>query len=353
MVTRTPDYYADFHCLAGGCPDTCCGQWEIVVDPAAKARYDSVPGPLGEQIRAALTTVDGEDCMVLVNGRCPLLTADGLCPIVAQLGEDFLSTTCHTHPRFTEIYGGLAETMLSVSCPEAARLLLEREAPLTFITGTDEQPPEPNDLDGTLVHILLESRETAFALVQDRSRPLADRLALLLCFAQRLDQHYDNDRLCRQFSALYCDPNYQQRQLARIRRLRLPHSRSIHPLQELLQSMEHLSAQFPAQIDRMKAVSPNSIALEQLSVYFLFRWWLKAACSGYIWRQAAAVVVSVLAVASLTENLGDVQLAARLYSKEVEHSESNLDLLRKAMDLPQFSRNALLNQLTQEVPHAI
>ena len=64
--------------------------------------------------------------MVLMNGRCPLLTQDGLCPIVTELGEEFLSTTCHTHPRFTEVYGGYQETMLSVSCPEAARLLLDR-----------------------------------------------------------------------------------------------------------------------------------------------------------------------------------------------------------------------------------
>ena len=353
MNTRVPDYFDEFHCLAGSCPDTCCGQWEIVVDPAARARYLSMPGPLGEQIRAALTTVDGEDCMVLRDGRCPLLTEDGLCPIVSQLGEDFLSTTCHTHPRFTEIYGGLAETMLSVSCPEAARLLLEREKPLTFVTGTDSQPPEPNDLDGTLMHILLESRETAFALVQDRSRPLSDRLALLLCFAHRLDRHYDNDRLCSQFSKLYRDPSYQRRQLIRIRRMRLSRNPSIGPLRELLLSMEHLSGGFPAQIDRMRAVRPDSVALEQLTVYFLFRWWLKAVCDGYIWRQAAAVVVSVLAVAGLAESLGDAQQAARLYSKEVEHSEDNLALLRKAMDLPQFSRNALLRSLTQEEPHAI
>ena len=116
MKTRVPDYFSSFACLAGACPDTCCGQWEIVVDPAAKARYLSVRGPLGRRIRAALTTRDGEDCMVLDHGRCPLLTEDGLCAIVLEKGETFLSTTCHTHPRFTEIYGGLAETMLSISC---------------------------------------------------------------------------------------------------------------------------------------------------------------------------------------------------------------------------------------------
>ena len=53
-------------------------------------------------------------------------------------------------------------------------------------------------------------------------------------------------------------------------------------------------------------------------------------------------MVSILTVAGLAKTMGGVQQAARLYSKEVEHSEDNLALLRKAMDLPQFSRNELL-----------
>ena len=164
MITTVPDYFNDFHCLAGSCPDTCCGQWEIVVDEAAEARYRAVPGELGQRIRAALTSMDGETCMALQGGRCPLLTPAGLCPIVTELGEDFLSETCHTHPRFTEVYGGLRETMLSVSCPEAARLLLTREAPLTFVTTRDDTPPEPTDLDADLFSLVDHSRAAAMAM---------------------------------------------------------------------------------------------------------------------------------------------------------------------------------------------
>ena len=32
MLTRVPDYYEAFHCLAGACPHTCCEKWEVVVD---------------------------------------------------------------------------------------------------------------------------------------------------------------------------------------------------------------------------------------------------------------------------------------------------------------------------------
>ena len=79
--------------------------------------------------------------------------------------------------------------------------------------------------------------------------------------------------------------------------------------------MEHLSARFPTLLEQMDWARPDSTALEQLTVYFLSRWWLKASCDGYIWRQAAAAVVSVLAVAALAAATGDIQSAARLYSK--------------------------------------
>ena len=46
MLTRVPDYYEAFHCLAGACPHTCCEKWEVVVDeePAAIRRP---PAPWG------------------------------------------------------------------------------------------------------------------------------------------------------------------------------------------------------------------------------------------------------------------------------------------------------------------
>jgi len=351
MKTVIPDYFHQFRCLAGACPDTCCGPWEIVIDDDTAEVYRTMEGPLGEQLRKHLTSVDGEACFVPIDGRCPMLTADGLCPIITAHGTEALSITCDAHPRFTEVYGGYQETALSVSCPEAARLLLERMEPLTFLTEQDATPPEPNDLDADLFFLLLHTRDTAYALVQDRRLPLSDRLALLLCFAERLDKHYDNYDLCSHFSDLYRNPNYQRRQLTRIRRLRK--YGTLIPARQVFHAMEHLTEEFPKQLRDLEwvAVDTHAVPLEQLTMYYLSRWWLKAVCDGYIRRQAAACVLSVLTVAGLTRTMGDVQLAARLYSKEVEHSADNLALLRRAMDLPHFSRNELLKLL--EVPHAI
>lgn len=353
MITTVPDYFDEFHCLAGSCPDTCCGQWEIVVDEAAEARYRSVSGDLGQRIRAALVTMDGETCMALEHSRCPLLTAEGLCPIVTELGEDFLSETCHTHPRFTEVYGGLRETMLSISCPEAARLLLTRTEPLTFVTTRDDAPPEPNDLDGDLYHLVDRSRAAALSLLQDRTRPLSDRLALVLELGWRLEPLIDAARWDAGHRLLerYGLRAYRGKRLTYLRRKR--RGGDLAPVRDLLRSLEPLS---PAAPNCYAALAKPDLAaaeipLEQLAVYFLFRWWRKASCNGYLYRQAGALVTAVLATAGLTEVCGSLLEAARLFSKEVEHSEENRAAFRRAMDGPDFSLPAILSRL--EVPHAI
>ena len=106
------DYVNQFHCLAGDCPDTCCKDWQIILDEDALARYRAMPGPLGEQVRAALVTENGETRFREEGGRCVLLRDDGLCPIQAAYGAEALCRTCYTHPRFTEEYGQTAELTL-------------------------------------------------------------------------------------------------------------------------------------------------------------------------------------------------------------------------------------------------
>ena len=135
-----PDYYPKFQCLAGACPDTCCKDWQIILDPDTLARYRALPGELGERVRASLGEEGGETRFALQDGHCPLLAADGLCDIQRALGEDALCRTCGSHPRFSEIYGLTEEQSLSVSCPAAARLLLERTVPMRFVHDTDERP---------------------------------------------------------------------------------------------------------------------------------------------------------------------------------------------------------------------
>ena len=102
-----------------------------------------------------MVTENGETRFREQDGKCVLLRKDGLCPLQAAYGAEMLCRTCFTHPRCTEEYGQEAELTLSASCPEAARLLLEHDAPLALTETDDGGPVVPNELDPELYPALL------------------------------------------------------------------------------------------------------------------------------------------------------------------------------------------------------
>jgi lysine-N-methylase len=55
---------------------------------------------------------------------CPFLSAERLCRIQQDYGADYLCVSCATYPRVPRRIEGLLEAPLSLSCPEAARLVL-------------------------------------------------------------------------------------------------------------------------------------------------------------------------------------------------------------------------------------
>mgnify|MGYP004637932225 FL=1 len=345
-----PDYYPHFRCLAGSCPDTCCKGWQIILDEATLARYRALPGALGERIRASLVEEDGETRFAVADGHCPLLADDGLCDIQRALGESALCRTCGSHPRFSEVYGLTEEQSLSVSCPAAARLLLARTAPVQFVHDTDDRPLEGlNDLDPELYQALDRARGFAIRLVQDRRLPLPDRLALLLLFAKRLQGLLDDDRcdLTGRLIAQFTSDAYLHRQRTRLSRLRGCRG-SFTPLWLLLRNMEHLTQDFPALLERALHTQPprdfwrvHSAPMENLCVYFLFRYFKKAVNNRQLLPRVCVCVFHLIAVRQLFGAQEDASQDAlirvcSLYSKEVEHSEDNMALLQRA-----FSRRAL------------
>ena len=316
------DYVNKFSCLAGKCPDTCCKDWQIILDEDAIARYASLPGELGEQVRAAMLTENGETRFREQGGNCVLLRDDGLCPLQAAYGAEMLCRTCFTHPRFTEEYGQTAELTLSASCPEAARLLLEHDAPLTLTETDDGGPVIPNELDPALYPALLAARTASIRLAQDRARPVADRLALILLLARR-----------------FLGKQYQDRSLVRLARLRSRSGR-FFPCWMVLNNMEHLTRRFGVMLDA--AVGQDappapfrdafSVQYENLTVYFLFRYALKAVNGRQYLAQVEQCVFHLLCLRELSADAATVQELTEvvsLYSKEVEHSAENQALLLK------------------------
>ena len=360
MKVYEPDYAYSFRCLAGACPDTCCKDWEIIIDSETLRKYRALPGAFGDEVRAALTTDEEGDTMFrLQDGHCPLVSEDGLCRIQLAYGEEALCNTCRAHPRFWEEYGAVKELTLSISCPAAARLLLAHEGPVTFTVREDGAGISGcNDLDPELYFSLRKARETAIQIVQNRSLSISDRLALELLFAARLQTLLDEkaygrlDRLLARFSSTaHC-----KRDLARAKRLRAKKA-GFFPCWLLLNNMEHLTQEFPRLLDSFPARQPAppfdeafSDAFEHLTVYFLWRWFLKASVDGKLLSRVESCVFHVLCIAALfsAQESRDLETLTRLsglYSKEVEHSEENLRLLSRVFERGTLKLSALLRLL--------
>ena len=133
MYQTRPDDYDAFRCIAGACPQTCCAAWEIVVDPDAQDAYLRLQHPLAEKLRRVMRVdADGDTYFAQTDGRCPFLCADGLCELQRTLGAQSLCRTCRDFPRWEVLLCDRVEQGLSLACPEAARQLLARTAPLRF-----------------------------------------------------------------------------------------------------------------------------------------------------------------------------------------------------------------------------
>ena len=57
MEFTFPNYYKEFSCIAGSCPDTCCAGWQIVIDNKTLKKYQHFKG---------LFTID---CTTISTGR--------------------------------------------------------------------------------------------------------------------------------------------------------------------------------------------------------------------------------------------------------------------------------------------
>ncbi|WP_415324274.1 flagellin lysine-N-methylase [Clostridium perfringens] len=132
MKVRVPNYFNEFKCIASECEDTCCAGWEIVIDDETHKRYENVEGEFGEILRSKIVKSDGENIFLLNKGNCSFLNEKKMCEIYINLGEDHLCYTCQQFPRYTEEFLDLKEVGLSLSCPEAARIILRKAENTTF-----------------------------------------------------------------------------------------------------------------------------------------------------------------------------------------------------------------------------
>lgn len=348
MITREPCFYNEFQCLGGGCPLTCCRDWEIVLDEDALADYAAAPEPLRRTIADNLVTdEEGDVCFRLrEDGLCALLDGDGLCPIQRHWGEEHLCAHCGAYPRFIEEYGCLTESCQAISCPEAARLMMEKGLFPLRETDDGRDAPPFDGVDPELLSGLLFSREQAFSLLTDQSRSLWGRLSALLDYAEDLQDCIDFGL---PLSACQLPDPRTGGCPDRLRTLAVR-------LLERLAGLEPLRPEWPrllrrraaelAELDGVgyaalcrdyQAARPRwEVHLEHLACYFVFRHWPKTVNDDLLYGRAAltaaaCAVLYHLALLAWRENTAfsneDEALLWARFSREVEHLDENFAAL--------------------------
>lgn len=305
MTEMYPAYYREFRCTAGACRHNCCIGWEIDIDEASAARYDALPGEMGERVRAAMEPGEPPHFRLDGAGRCAMLREDNLCEIQLALGEGALCDICRDHPRYRVFLPGRTEIGLGLCCEEAARLLLAQTEKVTFCGPVAEAPPR-----GTVELLLF--RQRLLDAAQDRQLSLGGRMKKILSLSGASLPR----RAARAWAAFFA---------------------ALEPLEE----------EFPEELARLggavdfagfHAVSAAwETEYEQLLVYFLLRHLLADEGRELPARAAFAVLSTAMLYAlgaAVRTERGALSFAervelARLWSANIEYSEENM---RAALD---------------------
>lgn len=310
MKLIKPDYFDSFRCIASACPDSCCKEWDVAVDPDKAAFYRHLPGPLGDRLRHLLYEEDGCTYIAIENRRCPMWREDGLCRIQAELGEAALCKTCRDFPRLTHDYGDFVEMGLELSCPEAARIILESPGP-SFVLS-DVPGGEAPEYDCEAMEILLRTREVMRQLLADDSHSVSETLALALMYGYQAQAELDGAEE---------SPFDADSALAEARQFAV-----VTTWDTILDFFRNLEILTDSWKNRLDNPSPAlwSDPCRLLARYFVDRYWLQAVSDYDLISRVKLAVISCIAIRILG---GDLIATAQLYSKEIENSIDNIEAI--------------------------
>ena len=328
MTIFKPDYFDAFRCIASDCLDSCCKEWSVQVDEVSAEYYRSLPGPLGDRLREVLCAEDGDTVMTIEDGRCPMWRDDGLCRIQAELGEGALCRTCREFPRLTHDYGDFVELGLELSCPEAARFLLN--APHAPLLSESLPGEEDAEYDEEAMAVLKATRQTMLELLS-QNRPVGELLALALLYGCQAQSELDSGEV---------QPFEPQAALETARSLAKPADPRTLP--EFFLGLELLTPEWEALL-RHPCPGPWDPHTPALARYLVSRYWLQAVSDYDLYSRVKFILISCLLVKHLG---GDIFRTAQLWSKEIENDADNVDaLLDAAYCHPAFTDDRLLGLL--------
>ncbi len=336
MIREYPSYYKKFRCIGGSCKDSCCIGWEVDIDEDTKEYYEGIEGEFGCRLRDHLVT-DGEDTFIPMepNGRCPFLNEQNLCDIITELGEESLSVVCTEYPRFFLEAGDYQQIDLSLSCMELGRIFFEDTDVIQYEREEDvlsDEPLEGEEMEA--FQAILARRDDMIRILQDRQRNLPDRITDVIKIAElpnllpegnQITSEYLQDFDIQMFSKMDALDVIDHRWTQIYDGVKKYYDRILQTEGDFLRHVGDV----------------YDIRMERLACYFVFRY----VADGYYAMDdlgQGAVMFAVNAIRFIhldcirryLDNgsiftVEDMIDSAHMYSKEVEHDEDNVEIMKQ------------------------
>lgn len=361
MIKRVPHYYDEFTCIASGCKDNCCiGGWEIDIDDETANYYLNLPGEFGDRLRKAIGRT-GEYCFKLKDGKCPFLDNHNLCEIYKELGEDKMGVVCTQFPRYTEYFGNIKEMGIGLACEEAERIILTDKKPFLLVSiDIDEEEIEDEEFDSGLSEYLFELRDIIFNMLDNESINLYQKMIYLIAIGHDIQTlinlndfvkigHYINDLKTKGLSSV--KTKYDN--------IAAGYSGDVSNIIMAYNELEILNEQWPETINDIFEIlydedtskeQYNKVLKEYWTVikdrdyeycnmlkYFIFRYFMKAAYDHDVFGKVQLAVTNFFVIRDMdivrwlkNDKMFDLQDridTVHIFSREVEYSEDNLEVL--------------------------
>ena len=369
MKIRVPEYFKDFKCIASECEDTCCAGWGIVIDDESYHKYQKVEGAFGDRLKSEIVHDAGENIFVLKGNDCPFLNENKLCDIYNELGEGGLCYTCRQYPRYLEEFGSLREMGISLSCPEAARIILRDSKKATFeLSENNEEVSTYNDINARLYIELMQCRKIVFDILQDRSIKLNYRAAIILSFAKEIQDKIDENEMAdiKDIREKYSNESFIKELLSNLNQYKNNKDdkyNNMHEYFNVFKNLKHINPNDPLGLDDAiryfwqseddkeiylsknesfnKYYEESMYKFEHILVYFIFRYFMKAVFDYDVSAKVKTAIVSYLMIKELSvvrfteegdfteEDIVDI---AHTYSKDIEHLEENIESLAEIFE---------------------
>lgn len=374
MEYTYPDYYKKFKCIGGECEDNCCAAgWQITIDDESLEKYETMEGEIGVRLR---NSIDWENGMFeQFEHKCALLNENGLCDVYCDAGEDKMCILCQRYPRHYEEFENVREISLSVSCPEAAKIVLGNRGKVGFYTETDEEEEEYEDFDYLMYTKLLDIREILLDVLHERKGSVAHRISKLLDIVHGIQGLIDNDEI------FGIDEQEQRAVTEQINYRRYTGKMKLRQeyMEEMMQNLHRLEVLRPTWTDFIREVQSilyvyldaeeygklceefdsfygeRMQEYEQLMSYFIYTYFCGAVYDYEVESKlrfgiAAVLIIHEMDMAMWYKNK-DLTFEEQVglvhnYSMEIEHSDLNLDdMERMVMNNKAFGYRRLLTVL--------